>query len=63
MTDSCFFFKLPRKFCPRFTRMLLLAVKPCIGKEAQAWVSAAISRRKKERENAACCVCERDIVA
>ena len=35
-------------------------VKPCIGKEAQARVSAVIGRRKKERENTTCCVCERD---
>ena len=35
-----------------------LELKPCIGKKAQARVSAVIGRRKKEREKATCCVSE-----
>jgi len=52
------------EFRPKFIRQQdWVTVKPCIGKEVQARVSAVIGRRKKERENTTCCVCERDIVA
>jgi len=35
-------------------------LKPCMGKEAQARMSAVIGRREKESENTTCRVCERD---